>query len=85
MSKSKGITIPEDIRKALEALPDEPGPWTKEQDAVLIQYWGKKPKELLLPPLMRLLGRSAHAIECRTVMLRADGAPIGRYIGKKRR
>jgi len=74
-----------DLYAALDALPDEPGPWTKEQDAILIKYWGKKGKDSLLPQLMRLLDRSAHAIECRTVTLRANGAAIGRYISKPRR
>ncbi len=72
-------------RAALEALPDEPGPWTPEQDALLCKYWGKKPKDLLMPFLLKLTGRPPHAIKCRTEKLRAEGRDIGRYIAKPTR
>ena len=74
-----------DLQAALDALPDEPCPWTPEHDALLCTWWGKKQKALLMPLFVKLTGRSPHAIECRTVQLRAEGRDIGRYVAKKRR
>ena len=81
MSKSKGITIPEDIRKALEALPDtRRSSWTETEDEAICLGYGVKDSKAFYAFMKKHFDRAATAVHARAGRLRADGKPVAMYI-----